>query len=128
MKGIATPPGLNERLLHAIQQEIRPLEQRQAETEQYLHCFRIAPLPLGTQTRILAALHTRRARTYRRLLAAVCAAVVLMLCVLLYPVGDQPPVMEYLPEQQPAYTVHDAADRSSFSIKAPVVFVADEVL
>lgn len=127
MKGIATPPGLNERLLRAIHQEIRPLEQRQAETERYLRRFRIAPLPLGAQSRILSALHTRRVRTYRRL-AAACAAVVLLLCVLLYPTGERPPIVEYAPEQQPAYTVTDAADRSSFTIKTPVVFVSDEVM
>ena len=128
MKGIATPPGLNERLLRAIHQEIRPLEQRQAETERYLRRFRIAPLALGAQSRILSALHTRWARTYRRLAAAACAAVVLLLCVLLYPTGERPPIVEYAPEQQPAYTVTDAADRSSFTIKTPVVFVSDEVM
>ena len=129
MKGISTPPGMNERLLQAIQQEERPLEARQTETEQYLRRFQTRPLPPDTQGRMLAALQTVRPyRRSRRLAVAACAAVILLLCVLLYPTGERSPVLDYAPEQQPAYTVTDAAGQAEFIIKTPVVFVSDNVM
>ena len=132
MKNTNTPNGMNERLLGAIEREVRPLEASQVETEQYLRRFRIATLPQDKRRGILLAMQTaqpyRRScrRAYRRVAAAACAAGLLLLGVLLYPGAEHNTVAE-LP-LQPAYTVQDAADRSEFIIKAPIVFVSNDIM
>ncbi|MDO5450398.1 MAG: hypothetical protein Q4F30_05880 [Akkermansia sp.] len=136
MRKIATPPGMNARLLEAIGQELQPIQSRQEETERYLRRFRPAGLPQAAQQRILQSLAVPAALPYRRpyrRLAAACAAVVL-LCgglagVLLYP-PDTPAAVAEPPAVllQTAYSVRDAQDGSVFTIQTPVVFVADDVL
>lgn len=122
---------MNERLLGAIEREVRPLEASQVETEQYLRRFRIATLPQDKRRGILLAMQTaqpyRRSyrRAYRRVAAAACAAGILLVGVLLYPRTERSAVELPL---QPAYTVQDAADRSEFIIKAPIVFVSNDIM
>ena len=146
MNNTNTPNGMNERLLGAIEREVRPLDAGQAETEQYLRRFRIATLPQEKRQGILLAMQTvqpyRRPyrRAYRRVAAAACAAGLLLLGVLLYPdaehntVAELPPQPAYAMQDaaelplQPAYTVQDAADHSEFIIKAPIVFVSNDVM
>lgn len=137
MRKIVTPPGLNERLLAALEQELRPLEQEMAETERYLRRFRAAPLPQAVQGRILRAVDSRPARHYlrpsyyRRAAVAACLAAVLLAGALLYPQGEAGKTTAATPCRvpvQPVYTVHDSADNSDFSLRVPVVFVADNVL
>lgn len=131
MNNTNTPNGMNERLLGAIEREVRPLEASQVETEQYLRRFRIATLPQDKRRGILLAMQTaqpyRRSyrRAYRRVAAAACAAGLLLLGVLLYPRTEHSAVELPL---QPAYTVQDAADRSEFIIKAPIVFVSNDIM
>lgn len=123
---------MNERLLGAIEREVRPLEAGQAETEQYLRRFRIATLPQEKRQGILLAMQTAQPyrrpyrRAYRRVAAAACAAALLLAGVLLYPGAEHNTAAE-LP-LQPAYTVQDAADRSEFIIKAPIVFVSNDIM
>lgn len=143
MKTIKTPPGMNERLLRAIEQELKLSETELAETEQYLRRFRVAPLPPETQLRVLHAVSAAPARTYRpayRFAIAASVAAFLLAGALLFPLHEEPhaPIAK-LPSAppaygaaevtvQPVYTVRLADGSSEYSLRTPVVFVADDVL
>lgn len=144
MKTIKTPPGMNERLLRAIEQELKLSETELAETEQYLRRFRVAPLPPETQLRVLHAVSAAPARTYRpayRFAIAASVAAFLLAGALLFPLHEEPrtPIAKQsspLPfaygaaevTVQPVYTVRLADGSSEYSLRTPVVFVADDVL
>lgn len=143
MKTIKTPPGMNERLLRAIEQELKLSETELAETEQYLRRFRVAPLPPETQLRVLHAVSAAPARTYRpayRFAIAASVAAFLLAGALLFPLHEEPrtPIakLPYVAPAtaaaevtvQPVYTVRLADGSSEYSLRTPVVFVADDVL
>lgn len=143
MKKIKTPPGMNERLLRAIEQEIQLSETELAETERYLRRFRVAPLPPETQRRVLHAVSAAPARSYRRayhFAVAASVAAFLLAGTLLFPLREEPhaPMAKQLPAvpahdaaevtELPVYTVRLADGSSEYSLRTPVVFVADDVL
>lgn len=143
MKKIKTPPGMNERLLRAIEQEIQLSETELAETERYLRRFRVAPLPPETQQRVLRAVSAAPARSYRRayrFAVAASVAAFLLAGTLLFPLREEPhaPMAKQLPARPalgaaevtvlPVYTVRLADGSSEYSLRTPVVFVADDVL
>lgn len=143
MKMIQTPPGMNERLLRAIEQEVALSETQLAETERYLSRFRVAPLPKETQQRVLHAVSTAPSRPYRRAfrfaLAASVAALLLAGASLFLPTDERTaPIATQLPAApassaaevtvQPVYIVRLADGSTEYSLRTPVVFVADDVL
>lgn len=146
MKKIKTPPGMNERLLRAIEQELKLSETELAETERYLRRFRVAPLPTETQRRVLHAVSAAPAapaRSYRRayrFAVAASVAAFLLAGTLLFPLREEPhaPMAKQLPARPardaaevtvlPVYTVRLADGSSEYSLRTPVVFVADDVL
>lgn len=139
MKHIRTPEGLNERLLHAIEQETRPLAAELAATERYLRRFRRMPLPQPTQRKLLQAVTAPPVRPpyrlYRRAAAGIAAALLLPGLWLLIGTDKQAPVVHAAPAATPAalpaapaYIVHDREDGSDFCLLAPVVIVSDDVL
>lgn len=137
---------MNERLLRAIEQELKLSETELAETEQYLRRFRVAPLPSETQLRVLHAVSAAPARSYRpayRFAIAASVAAFLLAGALLFPLHEEPhaPIAKQLPAPlaygahgtaevtvQPVYTVRLADGSSEYSLRTPVVFVADDVL
>ena len=134
---------MNERLLRAIEQERKLSETELAETEQYLRRFRVAPLPPETQLRVLHAVSAAPARSYRpayRFAIAASVAAFLLAGALLFPLHEEPhaPIAKQLPAPlaygaaevtvQPVYTVRLADGSSEYSLRTPVVFVADDVL
>ncbi|MCQ2364820.1 MAG: hypothetical protein MJ051_04640 [Akkermansia sp.] len=134
---------MNERLLHAIEQELRLSETELTETERYLRRFRVAPLPAETQQRVLHAVSAAPARPYRRAtriaLAASVAALLLAGALLFLPTDERTaPIAKQLPAApasgaaevtvQPVYTVRLADGSTEYSLRTPVVFVADDVL
>lgn len=143
MKKIKTPPGMNERLLRAIEQELKLSETELAETERYLRRFRVAPLPTETRQRVLRAVSAAPARSYRRayrFAVAASVAAFLLAGTLLFPLREEPhaPMAKQLPARPahdaaevtvlPVYTVRLADGASEYSLRTPVVFVADDVL
>lgn len=143
MKKIETPPGMNERLLRAIEQEMMRSETELTETECYLRRFRVAPLPPETQRRVLHAVSAEPARSYRpayRFAIAASVAACLLACALLFPLHKEPhaPIAKQLPAtpahdaaevtELPVYTVRDTDGTAEYSLRTPVVFVADYVL
>lgn len=143
MRMIQTPPGMNERLLRAIEQEVALSETQLAETERYLRRFRVAPLPKETQQRVLHAVSTAPSRPYRRAfrfaLAASVAALLLAGASLFLPTDERTaPMAKQLPAAPahdaaevtvlPVYTVREADGTAEYSLRTPVVFVADYVL
>lgn len=134
---------MNERLLHAIEQEIMLSETELTETERYLRRFRVAPLPTETRQRVLHAVSAAPARTYRpayRFAIAASVAAFLLAGALLFPLHKEPhaPIAKQLPAApahdaaevtvQPVYTVREADGTAEYSLRTPVVFVADYVL
>lgn len=143
MKKIETPPGMNERLLRAIEQEIKLSETELAETERYLRRFRVAPLPPETERRVLHAVSAEPARSYRpayRFAIAASVAAFLLAGALLFPLREEPhaPIARQHPAAPahdaaevtvlPVYTVREADGTAEYSLRTPVVFVADYVL
>ncbi len=143
MKMIKTPPGMNERLLCAIEQELKLSETELAETERYLRRFRVAPLPPEPRQRVLHAVSAAPARSYRRAYRFAIAASVaafLLAGTLLFPLRKEPhaPMAKQLPAvpahdaagvtELPVYTVRLADGSSEYFLRTPVVFVADDVL
>lgn len=134
---------MNERLLRAIEQEIMLSETELTETERYLRRFRVSPLPTETRQRVLHAVSAAPARTYRpayRFAIAASVAAFLLAGALLFPLHEEPtpPIAKQLPARpahdaaevtvQPVYTVRLADGSSEYSLRTPVVFVADDVL
>lgn len=134
---------MNERLLHAIEQEIMLTETELTETERYLRRFRVAPLPTETRQRVLHAVSAAPARTYRpayRFAIAASVAAFLLAGALLFPLHKEPhaPIAGQLPAPpahdavevtvQPVYTVRETDGTAEYSLRTPVVFVADYVL
>lgn len=134
---------MNERLLHAIEQEIMLSETELTETERYLRRFRVAPLSTETRQRVLHAVSAAPARTYRpayRFAIAASVAAFLLAGALLFPLREEPhaPIARQHPAApassaaevtvQPVYIVRLADGSSEYSLRTPVVFVADDVL
>lgn len=134
---------MNDRLLRAIEQEMKLSETELAETERYLRRFRVAPLPTETRQRVLHAVSAAPARDYRpvyRFAIAASVAAFLLAGALLFPLHKEPhaPIAKQLPAApahdaaevtvQPVYTVREADGTAEYSLRTPVVFVADYVL
>lgn len=134
---------MNERLLRAIEQEMMRSETELTETECYLRRFRVAPLPPETLRRVLHAVSAEPARSYRhayRFYIAASVAACLLACALLFPLHKEPhaPIAKQLPAapapdaaevtELPVYTVRDTDGTTEYSLRTPVVFVADYVL
>lgn len=142
MNRIITPPGLNERLLRAVEQEIHPLAEELAATERYLCRFRRIPLPQSTQQRLLQAVTAPPVRPpyrlYRRAAAAGIAVALLLPALWLLPDSTQQETAANgapatyaapaAPLLHPAYSVHDAEDQADYCLLTPIVLVSDNVL
>lgn len=143
MNRIITPPGLNERLFRAVEQEIQPMAEELAATERYLCRFRRIPLPQTTQQRLLQAVTAPPVRPpyrlYRRAAAAAGIAAALLLPALwLLPDSTQQETAANgtpatyaapaAPLLHPAYSVHDAEDQADYCLLTPIVLVSDNVL
>lgn len=134
---------MNERLLRAIEQEIMLSETELTETEHYLRRFCVVPLPTEARQRVLHAVSAAPARTYRpayRFAIAASVAAFLLAGALLFPLHKEPraPIAKQLPAApaydaaevmvQPVYTIREADGTAEYSLRTPVVFVADYVL
>lgn len=140
MNRIITPPGLNERLLRAVEQGTQPMAKELAATERYLCRFRRIPLPQSTQQQLLRAVTAPPVRPpyrlYRRAAAAAGIAAALLLPALwLLPDSAQQetaangtPAAPAAPLLHPAYSVHDAEDQADYCLLTPIVLVSDNVL
>lgn len=140
MNRIITPPGLNERLLRAVEQGTQPMAEELAATERYLCRFRRIPLPQSVQQQLLRAVTAPPVRPpyrlYRRAAAAAGIAAALLLPALwLLPDSAQPetaangtPAAPAAPLLHPAYSVHDAEDQADYCLLTPIVLVSDNVL
>lgn len=142
MNRIITPPGLNERLLRAVEQEIQPMAKELAATERYLCRFRRIPLPQTTQQRLLQAVTAPPVRPpyllYRRAAAAGIAVALLLPALRLLPDSAQPETAANgtpatyaapaAPLLHPAYSVHDTEDQADYCLLTPIVLVSDNVL